>query len=429
MTAQHTLAPNPQLTPLADLLAGVLKKFAPLPPLELELAQAAGTVLADDVRALTALPAFDHCAVDGYAARSEDLTTVGSRAASGGRRTVRLDVAGDLYAASWRPVRVTAGSCYVVAAGTPLPEGADVVVPLAATDRGVDVVEIHEQPRRGHGVRRAGDEIRAGALLALAGTPLTPALLAVLAGSGAGAVSVRPAPRVAVIATGDELVDPGRPSQPGQVVDATSYALAAAAVEAGAQSYRVEICDDDPGKLRSVLDNQFGRADLVVTIGGTGNGSSDLVRRVLGGDGSVRFTDLSLYPCDRLGEGVLTGGPGRAGQLPVACLPGDPGAALIGFEVLVRPMVRKLAGADPVFRPSVKAHLLDTIDSLAGLREFRPATVSERRGGGYTAQPLAGGPYTLSGLAAANGLIVLGERVGSAAAGSTVDVLLLDRRR
>ncbi len=115
--------------------------------------------------------------------------------------------------------------------------------------------------------------------------------------------------------------------------------------------------------------------------------------------------------------------------MPVVCLPGDPGAALIGFEVLARPAIQLLAGAEPVFRPSVRAHLLETVSSPAGLREFRPAHVAERRGGGYTVAPLAGGPYTLSGLAEANGLMVLGERVTTAAAGSTVDVLLLDRRR
>jgi molybdopterin molybdotransferase len=115
--------------------------------------------------------------------------------------------------------------------------------------------------------------------------------------------------------------------------------------------------------------------------------------------------------------------------VPIVCLPGDPGAALIGFEILVRPLIQRLSGAEPVFRPSIKAHLLETLSSPAGLREFRPAQVSERRGGGYTVQPLAGGPYTLSGLAEANGLLVLGERVSTAAAGSTVDVLLIDRRR
>ena len=128
-------------------------------------------------------------------------------------------------------------------------------------------------------------------------------------------------------------------------------------------------------------------------------------------------------------EAFGASGPTRGEDLPVICLPGDPGTALIGFEVLARPVIQKLAGAEPVFRPSVKAHLLETVDSPLGRREFRPAAVTERRGGGYTAQPLSGGPYTLSGMARGNGLIVLGERVGSAPAGSTVDVLMLDRRR
>ena len=254
--------------------------------------------------------------------------------------------------------------------------------------------------------------------------------VAVLAATGIGHVVVRPSPRVVVIATGDELVDVGRASQPGQVVDANSHALTAAAAEAGAHAYRVGICDDDPEGLRGLLEDQMLRADLIITSGGTGTGPGDMVRRVLsrreGHRAAVTFSDLSVYPCTSLGYGTF--GASGAG-VPIVCLPGDPGAALIGFEVLARPVIQLLSGADPVFRPSVRAHLLETVSSPSGLREFRPAFITERRGGGYTVAPLAGGPYTLSGLAEANGLMVLGERVISAAAGSTVDVILLDRRR
>jgi molybdopterin molybdotransferase len=149
------------------------------------------------------------------------------------------------------------------------------------------------------------------------------------------------------------------------------------------------------------------------------------MRRALERDGSVGFAAVSLFPCPVLGFGLIGQ---RGAVVPVICLPGDPGAALVGFEVLARPVIQSLAGAEP-FRRGVRAHLLDTVTSPLGLREFRPAFVSERRGGGYTARPLPGGPYTLSGMALANGMIVLGERIGTAAAGSTVDVLLLDRRR
>ncbi|MFX0594011.1 molybdopterin molybdotransferase MoeA [Melissospora conviva] len=423
-TADAEAAAN-ELTPLADYIGNVLRRLRALPPLDLDLTQAYGNVLAEDVVAPHAFPAFDQAAVDGYAARWEDLTT-GRPGGSG--RGVRLNVVGDLGASSWRPVRLTPGSCFSVAAGAPLPLGADVVVPVEWTDQGMAAVEIFQVPKRGYGVRRAGEELPVGTLLAPAGTYVSPALVAVLAATGIGHVAVRACPRVVVVATGDELVDVGRGSQPGQVVDANSHALTAAAAEVGALAYRIGICDDDPEGLRGLLEDQTLRADLILTTGGTGTGPGDMVRRILSrreGNraGPVTFTDVALYPGATLGFGTV-----GAEEVPVVCLPGDPGAALIGFEVLARPVIQLLAGAEP-FRPSVRAHLLETITSPAGLREFRPAHVAERRGGGYTVQPLRGGPFTLSGLAEANGLLVLGERVTTAAAGSTVDVLLLDRRR
>jgi molybdopterin molybdotransferase len=405
------------LTPLADYLGMVLRGLRPLPALDLDLTQAYGNVLAEDVVAPGPLPAFDHAAIDGYAARFEDV------AAADPGRPVRLNVIGDLAAASWRPVRLTPGTCFSIAAGAPLPAAADVVVPCSSTDQGMAVVEIYFASKKGFGVRRSGDELPAGVVLASVGSYVTPALVAVLAATGIGHVVVRPTPRVVIVATGDELVDAGRASQPGQVVDVNSHALTAAAAEAGAHAFRVGICDDDPEGLRGLLEDQTLRADLIITTGGTGTGPGDMVRRILS-RGPVTFTDLSVYPCSSLGFGTIGGS-----EVPIVCLPGDPGAALIGFEVLGRPVIQVLAGAEPVFRPSVRAHLLETVYSPIGLREFRPALVAERRGGGYTVQPLAGGPYTLSGLAEANGLLVLGERVTSSPAGSTVDVLLLDRRR
>ncbi|GLY26583.1 molybdopterin molybdenumtransferase MoeA [Micromonospora echinospora] len=435
-TADAEAAAN-ELTPLADYLGSVLRRLRALPPLDLDLTQAYGNVLAEDVVAPHSYPAFDQAAVDGYAARWEDIGSgtgrgVGyapGRAGSPSGRTVRLNVVGDLGAASWRPVRLTPGSCFSVAAGAPLPSGADVVVPVEWTDQGMAAVEIFRVPKRGYGVRRAGEELPAGTLLARAGTYVSPALVAVFAATGLGHVVVRPSPRVVIVATGDELVDVGRGSQPGQVVDANSHALTAAAAEVGALAYRVGICDDDPEALRGLLEDQTLRADLIITTGGTGTGPGDMVRRILtrregGRAGPVTFTEVALYPGTALGFGTV-----GAEEVPVVCLPGEPGAAMIGFEVLARPAINLLAGAEPVFRPSVRAHLLETITSPGGLREFRPAHVAERRGGGYTVQPLPGGPFTLSGLAEANGLMVLGERVTTAAAGSTVDVLLLDRRR
>ncbi len=278
MTAQTSLATTPESTPLADYLTGVLNSLRPLPPLDLDLTQAYGKVLAEEVRAPTAFPAFDVATIDGYAARSEDILGAAPH------HPARLNVVGDLAASSWRPVRVAPGTCFAVAAGAPLPAASDVVIPPHLTDQGMASVEIRDQPKRGHGLRRAGEELKAGSVLAGPGAYLTPALVATLAATGVGQVTVRPSPRVAVIATGDELVDAGRASQAGQVVDVNSHALAAAVAEAGALGYRIGICDDDPEALRRVLDDQFGRADLVITTGGTGTGPGDMVRRVLGRD-------------------------------------------------------------------------------------------------------------------------------------------------
>jgi molybdopterin molybdotransferase len=413
---------------LADYLSVVLRGLRPLPPLDVDLTQAYGNVLADNVVSPGPLPAFDHAAIDGYACRYEDLGVPAHRPSETPARPARLSVVGAVSASSWQPARLAPGSCFAIAAGAPMPGAADVVVPVDWTDEGMVTVTILRNPKRGHGIRRTGEEIAAGAVLAKAGSLVNPALVSVLASVGVGHVAVRPSPRVMLVATGDELVDAGRASQPGQVVDSNSHALTAAAVDAGADAYRLGICDDDPEVLRGLLEDQSLRCDLIITTGGTGTGPNDLVRRVFSRQHArsgqhVTFTDLAVYPCTTLGYGAVAEG------IPIVCLPGDPGAALIGFEVLARPVIQLLAGIDPVFRPSVRAHLLETVNSPAGLREFRPATVAERRGGGYTVAPLPGGPYTLSGLIEANGLLVLGEKVTTAAAGLTVDVLLLDRRR
>ncbi|WP_415647002.1 gephyrin-like molybdotransferase Glp [Stackebrandtia soli] len=403
---------------LAEFLSASLARVRPLPPIDLDLTQACGCILAANVTAPGPLPAFDHATVDGYAVRFEDVV------AATPQRPVALKVLGDVSAASWRPVRLVADTCFAVAAGAALPVGTDAVVPLGWTDGGMAAVQVAQAPKRGHGLRRAGSELETGAILAHNGQHVTPQLVALMAAAGVGDIVVRPTPRVVVIATGDELMDTGRVSQPGQLVDVNSHALTAAASEAGAHAYRVGICDDEPEALRTVLDDQILRADLVITTGGTGTGPGDMVRRTFGRDKTVQFSPVAVYPPSTMGFGTV--GPE---EVPIACLPGDPGAAMIAYEVLARPIILRLAGAEPVFRPSVKANLMETVTSPSNFREFRPVHVAERRGGGYTVAPLPGGPYTLSGLAEATGLMVLGEKVTTAPAGATVDVLLFDRHR
>lgn len=403
---------------LAKFLSSALARVRPLPSIDLDLTAACGCVLASDVTAPGPLPAFDHATVDGYAVRMEDVSSATPQ------RPVSLKVLGDVSAASWRPVRLIEGTCFAVAAGAVLPVGTDTVIPMSWTDEGMAAVQVGQVPKRGHGLRHAGEDAASGEVLATEGRHITPQLIGLLAAAGVGDVVVRPTPRVVLIATGDELMDTGRVSQPGQLVDANSHALTAAASEAGAHAFRIGICDDEPEALRTVLDDQTLRADFIVTTGGTGTGPGDMVRRTFGRDKTVEFSPVAVYPCSTIGFGSV--GPE---EVPIACLPGDPGAAMIAFEVLVRPLIMRLAGAEPVFRQSVKANLIEPVTSPSHYREFRPAHVAERRGGGYTVAPLPGGPYTLSGIAQATGLMVLGEKVTTAPAGSTIDVLLFDRHR
>ena len=407
-----------EATPLADFLSKALALVRPLPPVDVDMTQSTGSVLAEDVTGAGPLPAFDYAAIDGYAANADDLSGATPE------RGVNLKVLGDLAASSWRPVRLVSGTCFSVAAGAPLPVGADIVVPLNWTDEGMATVEVRQVPRRGHGVRRLGSERASGEVLAHEGRRITPQLIALLAGAGIADVVVRPTPRVVVIATGDELVDTGRPSQPGQLVDVDSHVVTAAASDAGAHAYRVGICDDDPDALRAVLDDQILRADLVITTGGTGTGPGDMVRRTLSRDGAVSFEPIAVYLCETMGFGTI--GPE---EVPIVCLPGDPVAAQVAFEMFARPLIQRLAGAEPVFRPSVRANLTEPVSSPSGLREFRPVRVAERRGGGYTVAPLGTSSYTLTGLAEATGLMTIGENATRVPAGSTVDVLLLDRNR
>lgn len=414
-------------TSLADFLREVLAGITPLRPLDLELHDAHGSTLADDALAPGPLPPYDSAEIDGYALRADDL------AGATEEEPVRISVLGDVTSASWQPARVSPGTCFAVAAGAPLPAGADAVIPPGWTERGRIAIDVPRTPARGLHVRRTGDVFGAGAVVARAGAEVTAPVVGLLATAGLRTVAVRPRPRVVVVATGDELAElggSGARGGPGRVLDVNSHALTAAATEAGAQAFRAGFTEDDADALRKLLDDHAVRADLLVTTGGTGTGPGDMVRRTLGRE-QVRFPDLSLHPTPVLGVGTLgtAGDPDRAGGTPVVCLPGDPGAALVGFEILVRPVLQRLAGADPVFRPSVRAALLEAVTSPRDLREFRPAYVTERRGGGYTVAPLAAGSHLLAGLAEANGLLVLGEKVHTAPVGTMADVILFDRRR
>lgn len=401
------------MKPVSQHLADVLSVVSVLPPLELGLMDAHGCVLVEDLVAPAPLPGFDNSSMDGYAVRTADLTTL----------PVTLPVVGDVAAGPASPLRVQPGLCVRIMTGATLPAGADAVVPLEWTDGGVAQVRIDRAPQPGAFVRRAGEDVRAGEVVLTAGTHLGAAQIGLAAAVGRSRLSVRPRPRVVVLSTGSELVEPGEPLGPGMVADSNSPALTAAAVEAGAIAYRVGLVPDDPRRLADAIEDQLVRADLIVTSGGVSVGAYDVVREVLARLGDVAFERVAMQPGMPQGFGTI--GPDRT---PVFGLPGNPVSALVSFECFVRPAIRTMLGASPVERPRVVAKSLTALDSPPGKRSFLRVQL-EVKDGVYVVSPVSGaGSHLLAGMARANALAVVPEDVERIEPGGAVEVLVLERR-
>lgn len=398
-------------------LARILDEVAPLAPLELALLDAHSCLLAEDVVAAVSLPPFDNSAMDGYAVRSADLDPVRAGTA------VTLPVVGDIPAGTASPLSVQPGLCVRIMTGAPLPTGADVVVPVEMTDGGIAKVRIDRAPDVGAYIRRLGEDVRAGDTVAVAGSHLGSARIGLIAAVGRTAVAVRPRPRVVVISTGSELVEAGAHIGPGQIADSNSYALTAAAREAGALAYRVGIVPDDPNRLLETLEDHLIRGDCIVTSGGVSVGAYDVVKEVLSRLGTVRFDRVAMQPGMPQGFGRI-----GADGVPIFALPGNPVSALVSFEVFVRPALRRMLGAEPISRPTVSAVATAPMRSGKGKRQYVRAVLSVQDDR-YVVEPVGGsGSHLMGAMAAANGLVVIDEDVTDVAAGSPVTVMMLERR-
>lgn len=331
---------------LAGHRAAVAQALAPGPVLDVLLNDAVGATLAEDLIVPSDMPARPVATRDGYAVVAAD--TGGASPDSPAVLPVSHDVGFDTRG----PRRHVARAAARIPSGAPLPLGADAVVALADTDKGVARVGIHRTVREGEGVRPAGFDATAGDVIASAGSRIGPRQIAVAAALGRARLRVRPVPRVVIMAVGDELIEPGQVRHGGGVPESTTHMLAALVEEAGAKPYRVGAVPDEPLLLRAALEDQLVRADVVITTGGLSESVHDTVADVLGRMGAFEAVDLQLRPVGRHGLGSI---PSGDRDIPVLALPGAPAGAALAFEAYVRPTLRALCGHRDVERPVFQA--------------------------------------------------------------------------
>ena len=400
--------------------AAVAELLDPLPTEQVALGDARGRVLADDLVAGVALPPFDNSAMDGYAVRAADI------AGASDDDPAVLPVAADIPAGRTDVPALGPGTAHRIMTGAPLPAGADTIVQVEHTDAGADRVRIFRAPGLGTSVRRAGEDVVAGAVVLPAGTVLGAAQIGVVAAVGVATVPVRRRPTVLVLSTGSELVAPGTPLRPGQIYESNGPMLAAAVQDAGGVAELLRFVPDDVAHLQRVLDERLaaGTVDLVLTSGGISAGAYEVVKEGLA-DRGVEFVKVAMQP----------GGPqgvGRVDGVGVVALPGNPVSSHVSFEVFVRPVLRAALGHPHPGRPRVTAALGAPLTSTPGRRQFRRGMLDAvdgpaSRREGTTVREIGGPPsHLLAALARADCFFVVPEEVTELAAGAPVEVWLLD---
>jgi len=413
--AEHT--GQAAMQTVESYLSEVLAAIRPLPPRELRLDEAGGGVLTEDVTAAWPLPPFDNSGMDGYAVLAADV------AAATPERPVTLPVSGEVPAGDSARHDLAPGTCMRIMTGAPLPSGADAVVPVEWTDAGradgTGRVAISRPTEPGNAIRRTGGDAVPGDLLLTAGTRLGPVQLALLGAAGRGTVTARPKPRITVMSTGNELVEPGQPVTPGQIWESNSRMLAAAAQQAGCLARRHPIVPDDKAAVLAAIEDALAGTDLLVTTGGVSmGGEHDVVKAALHGLGTVAFRKIAMQPGMPQGFGVV--GPAST---PIFTLPGNPVSAYVSFQLFVRPAVGVLQGTDPERLAANRATLAAPVRSPAGRRSYLRGVLDSSAG---TVAPVSGqSSHQLAALARANALIIVPDAVTELPEGADVDVLVL----
>ncbi len=399
----------------AEALKLILERVSPLPAGPQPLQDLLGRAVAEDLHATGMVPPFTNSAMDGYAVRSGDL------AEATPEHPVRLRVMGDLAAGSVPLGAVGVGEALRIMTGAPLPEGADTVVPVEDTTRGDDWVELRKPLRAGIHIRLAGEDLQEGQLLVKAGQGLRPGDLGVLAAAGHAVVNVHPRLRVAVLTTGDELVDVSERPGPGRIRDANIHAVCAQVTACGATPVPYPRVPDDRDTLLKVLRTAL-EADVVLTTGGISVGDYDFMKGLLEELGAERiFWKVAQKPGGPLGFWML-------GGKPIFGIPGNPVAAMLMVEEYVRPALRKLMGFAKLHRPLAEARMEGGWSGRADDLRTTFLRVVARREAGQLHARLTGpqGSAILSSMLIANALAVIPAGVDLVEAGGMVSLHLTE---
>ncbi len=391
----------------AEARSRILDATTPLGPEKVPLLEASGRVLAEDFHAPWDLPPWDNSAMDGFAVRAADVDREG------------LTVTGCIAAGAAELQPVAPGCAVRIMTGAPTPPGCDLVVPLEETAEQDGRVRLLAGCRTGQHIRRQGEDVTEGTRVLGAGTLLRPPEINLLASFGQALVTVFRRPVVAILSTGDELVELGMPLSAGRIINSNAFSLAAAVRDAGGEPLLLGIARDNRESHREKLAQGL-TADVLITSAGVSAGDHDLVREVLQELGVEQlFWKIAIKPGRPTAFGVK-------GETLVFSLPGNPVSTLVTFELFVRPALRRLQGVTPAIRPTTRALLAEPIRKSPDRVQFLRVKV---RGGpeGLIAAS-AGDQNTgiLSTMVRANGLVVLPAGRDRFEAGDEVDVLLLD---
>ena len=398
----------------AEALTLILDRIAPLRAQQRPLKDILGMAASEDLVSTATVPPFTNSAMDGYAVRAADL------AMASPNHPIRLRVLGDLAAGGVPLSAVRPGEALRIMTGAPMPDGADSVVPVEDTRRGADWVEATRPLRAGIHIRLAGEDLRVGQRLVQAGQGLRPGDLGVLAAAGIPAVAVHPRVRVAVLTTGDELVDVSEEPGPGRIRDANIHAVCAQVSACGAIPVPFPRVPDDRATLLGVL-RQALEADVVLTTGGISVGDYDFMKAMLEELGGERiFWKVAQKPGGPLGFWLLKG-------KPIFGIPGNPVAAMLMVEEYVRPALRKLMGFAKLHRPVVQARLEDGWIGRTDQRTTFLRVVARREAEGFHARTTGPqGSAILSSMLVANALAVIPEGVARVEPGGAVQLHLTE---